>query len=189
MEESVFVEKIRERDEHAIRSVVDTYADQIVRAARGAGLDQSDAEEVTQATFVTFVETAPRFEGRSKVRTWLFGILYRKIAEMRRQLGRERDVDPIDETIEERFDAGGRWQVPPEPADALVLNREVREEIRDCLNASPLRQRMAFMLREVEGLETTEIEEILGVNANNLGVLLYRIRNRLRDCMRSKGFN
>ena len=57
---------------------------QIVRAARGAGFAPQLAEDVAQDTFVTFIETAPRFEGRSHVRTWLFGILYKKIAAARR---------------------------------------------------------------------------------------------------------
>jgi hypothetical protein len=40
---------------------------------------------VTQDTFATFLETASRFDGRSHVRTWLFGILYKKISEARRR--------------------------------------------------------------------------------------------------------
>jgi len=46
------------------------------RAARSAGLDTARAEDVVQSTFTTLIETAPRFEGRSHIRTWLFGILY-----------------------------------------------------------------------------------------------------------------
>ncbi len=91
----------------AIQTVVETYLAQILRAARGAGLDLQQAEDVTQATFTTFIEAAPRFEGRSSVRTWLFGILYKKIAEARRALQRDRQMDEIDEAFEGRFDASG----------------------------------------------------------------------------------
>ena len=66
--------RIRNRDPEVLTAVVDAYMNHILRAARGAGLDQQQAEELTQNTFTTFVETAPRFEGRSHVRTWLFGI-------------------------------------------------------------------------------------------------------------------
>ena len=69
---------------------VETYLPQILRAARGAGLGPQDAEDVTQSTFATFIEKAPHFEGRSRVRTWLFGILYKKIAETRRVRQRDR---------------------------------------------------------------------------------------------------
>ena len=93
------------------------YLAQILRAARGAGLDPQQAEDVTQATFTTFVEVAPRFEGRSSVRTWLFGILYKKIAEARRARQRARQMDEIDEAFERRFDASGNWSTPPQPVD------------------------------------------------------------------------
>ncbi len=48
------------------------YLGQILRAARGAGLDPQRAEELTQATFIRFIEKAEQFEERSHVRTWLF---------------------------------------------------------------------------------------------------------------------
>ena len=53
--------RIRERDPAAIGEVVRLYLPQIVRAARGAGLDAEGAEDVAQSTFLTFIETAPRF--------------------------------------------------------------------------------------------------------------------------------
>ncbi len=44
------------------------------------------------------------------------------------------------------------------------------------------------MLREVEGLETKEICNALDITGTNLGVILYRARNRLRECLESRGF-
>ena len=162
-----------------------------MKAARGAGLDQGQAEEVVQETFRTFVETAERFEGRSKVRTWLFGILYRKLFEARRALGRERRFEGLDEFTDEvfaeRFRADGRWSAPPATPAEEFERRELRREIGRCLETSPLPQRMAFVLREVHGLETDEICEILEVDRNYLGVMLYRLRTRTRDCLESKG--
>ena len=98
---------IRERDPEAIREVARAYLPQILRAAAGAGLNGQLAEDVTQSTFLTFLETAHRFEGRSRVRTWLFGILYRKIAEARRKAGREEAIEEIDAVFEQKFDASG----------------------------------------------------------------------------------
>jgi DNA-directed RNA polymerase specialized sigma24 family protein len=46
---------------------------------------------------------------------------------------------------------------------------------------------MAFMLREVESFSTPEICKILQVTRTNLGVLLHRVRNRLRECIEAKG--
>jgi len=178
--------RIRSRDPEALTAVVDAYLDQIVRAARGAGLDRVQAEEVAQNTFATFIETAPRFEGRSHVRTWVFGILFRKLQEARRGFAKDRRMEDIDEVFESRFTETGSWGQPPRGPDDQLFAKEARQEIGDCLEAAPENQRLAFIFREVEGLSTKEICKILGVSTTNLGVMLYRVRNRLRDCLETK---
>jgi hypothetical protein len=84
------------------------------------GFSPGDAEDLTQDVFVTFFETIERFEGRSEVGTWLFGILYRKGKEHRRAQAREALSDALDEAFEARFNANGSWRQPPIPADRLV---------------------------------------------------------------------
>jgi RNA polymerase sigma-70 factor (ECF subfamily) len=187
MEESQFVARIQEKDPEAIQEVVHRYLPQILRAARGSGLDPQSAEDVAQSTFLTFVESAHRFEGRSHVRTWLFGILYKKISETRRRVRRDEDTDDIDQVFEQRFDADGSWSRPPRPVDAGIYDQELRREIASCLDQVSTKQRMAFVLREVEEMSTEEICNVLEVTRTNLGVLLLRARNRLRECLESKG--
>ncbi len=182
-----FAAQIRGGDRTAIQTAVEAYLSQILRAARGAGLAPQEAEDVTQATFTTFIESAPRFEGRSSVRTWLFGILYKKIAEARRAGQRDRQNEEIDEAFERRFDARGQWSTPPRPVDTVLHQKEVQTEIFNCLDAAPPRQSLAFILREVEELSTEEICNVLGITRTNFGVMIHRIRNRVRDCLEAKG--
>lgn len=182
-----FVARLRAGDRDAMAAVVRAYLPHIHRAARGAGLIAERADDVVQETFKTFVESAARFEGRSHVRTWLFGILYRKIAEARRGLRREREFDDIDDVFESRFDERGRWSRPPRLADGELAAKQTRLQISECLEAAPASQRLAFVLREVEGFETPEICRILEVSRTNLGVMLHRLRNRVRECLETKG--
>ena len=113
--------------------------------------------------------------------------MYNKIKEARRQLWRARNFEDIDQIVESRFDSDGGWSQPPRRADASLLDREIREQTSDCLENVPTAQRAAFSLREVEGLTTSEICKILGVTSTNFGVMLYRARNRLRECLEAKG--
>jgi RNA polymerase sigma-70 factor, ECF subfamily len=169
-----FLARIQARDAAAIETVVDAYLEQVLRAARGAGLDATAAEDVAQNTFTTFIEKASRFEGRSRVRTWIFGILYHKISESRRAAGRDRPTDDIDRVVDERFTARGGWRSPPRAADRRLEDQEIGEAIRDCLETVPERQRQAFKLREVDEMSTEEICKILDVSRTNLGVMLFR---------------
>lgn len=180
------VEAIQAGDPDALAAVVDAYLPEVLRAARGSGLPPGEAEEVVQETFASFLQAARRFEGRSHVRTYLFSILYRKIAEARRGRAHDRHHDPLDEAIETRFKPDGTWSRPPAASDRLLRVRELRRLLAECLERSPANQRLAFHLREVEGLSTHEICKILDVSITNLGVMLYRLRNRTRECLEAK---
>jgi RNA polymerase sigma-70 factor (ECF subfamily) len=179
-------EAIRARDPEAIRLVVTTYLDHILHAAQGAGLSDERAEDITQDTFTTFIEKAPTFEGRSHVRTFVFGILYRKLMQEHRHTQKRQMHDDIDEVVESRF-SNGKWTQPPERIDLNVHRGEVRDQIEDCLETVPERQRMAFVLKEIEGFTTDEACKVLEVTRTNLGALLSRSRNRLRECLEGKG--
>ena len=100
---------------------------------------------------------------------------------------RDRETDDIDEVFEQRYSSGGFWSNPPRAVDATVFDKEARQGIEDCLEEVPPKQRMAFVLREVEDMESDEICNILEVTRTNLGVLLHRVRNRLRECLETKG--
>ncbi len=104
-----------------------------------------------------------------------------QIAEARRNLGRDSEMDDIEEVLEQRFDDAGSWRHPPRPLDAEVYDAEVRQGIDGCLDRVPTNQRMAFVFREIEGMDTQEICNILEVT------LLHRVRNRLRECLEAKG--
>ena len=168
-------------------AVVNAYKDQIYRAALGAGLDRTRAEDVCQATFMTFLEKARTFDGRSHVRTWLFGILYNKILEAHRETRRDLENDDIDDVLERRFDHHGSWQRPPRPVDMDVHNEDVRQLIEVCLEVVPMRTQLALVLREVEGFTMNEICEILQLSRTHLGVALHRGRNRIRECLEARG--
>ena len=96
-------------------------------------------------------------------------------------------MDEIDEVFELQFDAAEGWRTPALPVDVMLHQQEVAGEIFTCLEAAPLRQALAFILREVEELPTTDICNVLGVTVTNLRVMLHRIRHRVRDCLEAKG--
>lgn len=181
------LEGLRDRDPAAIREVVDQQARRIYRAARGLGFSPADAEDLAQEVFLTFLETLDRFEGRSTVGTWLFGILHHKAQERRRSHAREESTSDVEEAFEKRFDAHGSWLQPPVAADRLVESLETRAMLRDCFDALPARQREVFQLRQVEELSAADVAQIIGCTANHIGVLLHRARLRLRACLDGKG--
>lgn len=178
---------IRSRDPDTIEAVARENLQPLLRAARAAGLNSDDAHDAVQETLLTFVKKADQFDGRARVRTWLFGILFRKVAAQRRAHAREDAVDDIDAVVDARFAADGRWARPPQRPDVDFAAAEAMAWLSECLEHLPERRRTAFVLREVEQLETEEVCNILEISRNNLGVLLFRARNGLRECLELKG--
>lgn len=180
--------RLRDRDPELLASLVHEHSRPLYRAARGMGFRQDEAEDMVQDVFVTFLSSPERFQGRSGVRTWLFGILHHKSLERYRKRVREEQHDPIDEVFESHFDAQGRWSAPPQDIHRSLESKELGDAIAHCLEGLPQSQRTAFVLREMEGLATEEVCKILEVTVTNMGVLMHRARTRLRDCLEGRGW-
>lgn len=179
------LERLRARDEAALAAVVSEHAEPLYAGALGLGVSEADAEDLVQETLAAFLSGVEKFEGRSSVRTYLFGILYNKARQRWSSGWREQAVDPVDEAFESRFDASGVLRTlkgPEETAEGAELARHIEE----CAGGLSQQQRAAFFLKEVEHESTEDICKILGVSETNLGVLLFRARNKLRECLERK---
>jgi RNA polymerase sigma-70 factor (ECF subfamily) len=180
------LEKLHRRDPETITQVVNDHAEVLLKAAWGVGWQGTDAEELVQDTLVTFLKGIAQFEGRSSVRTYLIGILYLKALEKRRSESRQQSMDPIDEVFEKRFGFWGLWCTMPRGPEDEALAKETARLVEDCVAGLPVQQRMAFYLKEVEHESTDNLCKILDVSVTHLGVLLFRARNKLRECVQHK---
>jgi RNA polymerase sigma-70 factor (ECF subfamily) len=152
--------------------------------------DPAVAEEVVQETFLAALRAKERFQGRSSERTWLTGILRHKIFDHFRRIKRERPASDLalsDDSIEDLFDKRGQWKNgpsdwPTDPAKALQ-QKEFVKILLHCLSELSQNLADAFILREIEGCKGKEICNLLDISATNLGVRIFRARNRLRRCL------
>ncbi|HVE12511.1 MAG TPA: RNA polymerase sigma factor [Elusimicrobiota bacterium] len=180
------IQALKKRDNEAVRRLVADHSGALLAGAMSMGFCQADAEELVQDTFVAFLEGVERFEGRSSVKTFLFGILYNKGLTLRRRQRKEEASEKIEEIFDARFGALGVWTTFPRGPEHEALNAELKAWLEDCAGTLTSEQRAALHLKEVEGEETSAICRILEVTANNLGVLLFRARNKMRECLEGK---
>lgn len=182
-EDPALTEAIRRGDPAAIGQVVHAALPGLVRAGLAAGLSLDKAEDSAQDAVLVFVRRAAEFDGRAKATTWLHGMMVRTIMAARRNTIKDDRHHPIDEVMEAQFRPDGRWAAPLGDPIGDLARGEVRQVLEGCLDSLSNRYRLAFTLREVEGIGTADLCKILETNANNLGVLLYRARNQLRECL------
>lgn len=177
------VAALRARKPEALDAVVTENLPTLMAGALAIGLSRPDAEEVVQDTFVAFLSGLDRFEGRSSVRTYLFGILYHKASNLRAKARREQGHDDIEAVADARFDKAGMWARPPGGPEAQALDGEIRAWVERCAEGLSDDQRAVFFLKEVEGEKPEAICNALGVSTTNLRVLLHRARLKLRECL------
>jgi RNA polymerase sigma-70 factor (ECF subfamily) len=180
--------RMRAGDEKAFVTLVEKYHGSMIRVARNYVPSEAIAEEAVQDTWIGVVRGVEKFEGRSSFRTWLFRIL---INRARTAGGREPrnlplgDVEPA--VAGSRFTSAGAWA---EPLEAWVTDADDRlvagtwsNALRGALDELPSRQREVVVLRDVEGLSSQDVADLLGVSEGNQRVLLHRGRSRLRSLL------
>ena len=187
------IEALRAGDERAFLELVASLHAAMLRFARGFVKTDAAAEDVVQDTWAVVLEDIDRFEGRSALRSWIFGILGNLARTRAAKDGRsvplsalqpddrEPGVDPSEFHPDSHPRWAGHWAKAPEPwPEAQLLSREAAAHIRAAIDRLPEGQRAVIQLRDVEGWSSREVCEALGVSEVNQRVLLHRARSRVR---------
>lgn len=162
-------QQVRAGDLAAFRSLVEATSSRFVRlAARMLG-NVSDAEDVVQDAYIKAYRslTSGRFEGRARVRTWLYRIVVNNCLDLLRQ--RRRSTADADDAPELAWDGAAS-------AEAHLALKELADMCADL----PDEQRAALVLKAVEGFTSSETAEILDITEGAVEQRLVRARATLR---------
>ncbi len=183
---------LRGGDEASFCALLDAYHGPLIRLALGFVKDHAAAQEVVQDTWAAVVEGLARFEGRSSLKTWIFRVLvnhattrgqrdarFTPFSAMEEVGTAEPAVDPA------RFGRSGRWAAPPQRWDEgnperLALNGQAMDALSSALSDLAPAQRAVVTLREIEGLSSVEVCNVLKISETNQRVLLHRAKAKLR---------
>lgn len=175
---------------------LEMYGDFLYRYALIRLRDSMLAEDMVQETLLAAIQSKDGYRGRSSEKTWLTGILKHKIIDHLRNAQREHawtdeNAQEIDD-LQDMFDAKGRWRIDisqwSEP-DLSLERDDFWKIFVDCLQRLPRKMADALLLREMDGLETDTICQVLGgYTTNNVWVMLSRARMRMRRCLDTEWF-
>ena len=185
------LERLRAGDEQAFVTLVARHHDSMLRLASSFVPSTAIAEEVVQDTWLGVVRGIDRFEGRSSLQTWLLRILVNRARTAGVKERRHTPIGDAERAVDaSRFDETGRWSSPPahwiEQADERLEAATLKDTIRAALGDLPPLQREVVGLRDVDGLTTREVCEVLDITEGNQRVLLHRGRSRLRQALESE---
>jgi RNA polymerase sigma-70 factor, ECF subfamily len=172
-EDRALLERIARRDRAAFETFFGAHGPGVHRFVRDLVRDDGLAEELSSDVMVEVWRSAAKFAGRSRVRTWLFGIAHHKAIDA---LRRRRTVTlPLDDLLAVASDLEG-------PEDA-ALRAADRRELETALASLSAEHRAVLELTFVAGFSHKEIAEIMDCPAATVKTRAFYAKQRLRDAL------
>jgi RNA polymerase sigma-70 factor (ECF subfamily) len=185
VDEAALVAALKAGDEDAFDTAVRRYGPHLLAVARRFMGHEQDAQDVVQDAFLSAFKAIDKFQGDSKLSTWLHRIAVN--AALMKLRSRKRNQErPIDDLLPKfnddghMADAAARWAVTH---DTAVDSREMRELVRHAIDQLPEGHRTILLLRDIEGHNTEETAELLDITPGAVKTRLHRARQALRTLL------
>jgi RNA polymerase sigma-70 factor (ECF subfamily) len=157
----------------SFRSLFEAHSAFVWRVLSRHGVRQADLEDACQDVFLVVHARLADFEGRSSLRTWIYGIAVRVALAARRKAARRHeqfDAEPVEVRVE------------PEQLES-ALRCETVHLIAAALGALSEEKREVFALYELEGMTMAEVASTLGIPENPALYRLYAARDEIRAAL------
>ena len=176
--EEKLIEDAVQGNKYALTELVKKYEQTVYNFAFKICRDKERAEHTMQETFLSMIKSLKQFSGRSKLSTWLYTIVSNHCLMLARSQKKNEiaAIENEDGLIDEKYVSD--WKFTP---DKLAENNELRDLLDDAIKKLPYDYRIVFLLRDVEGLSTSETGEIVNLSVPAVKSRLHRARAFLRN--------
>lgn len=170
---SEIISRCQNGDLTAFRIIIETHQSYAYSLALRMLCDVDDARDVVQESFIKVWQNMGTFDPNRKFATWLYKIItnicldYLKARRRKRRIFSSMDID-------------NKHFASEADADADMMNKELIREIALLAEGLTAKQRMVFVLRDLQDLKMEEIVEITGLNKNKVKSNLYYARKNIR---------
>jgi RNA polymerase sigma-70 factor, ECF subfamily len=174
--------RVRKNDERAFRELYGRYQRRLLDFFYGMSRDAQTAQDLTQETFFRIWRLRDKYAATGSFPAYLFSFARNIWLEhcrdltKRRKLGRRETFETYD------FERPSQRMFYP---DEAAWRAELSDKIGDALLELPENQRMAFVLRHIDGLSLPEVASVLQCPANTVRsrklLAVKKLRDKLRD--------
>ena len=179
------VAALRAGDLTAFETIVREHGRVLLAVARRLLRNDDEAREAIQDAFVSAFRSRSRFEGASRISTWLHRIVVNSCLMRLRTQRRSVEVS-IDEWLPTFLPDGHHeaafidWS---NTAHTLVEQRETCALVRRCIDRLPDSYRTVLLMRDIEGISVEEVAAALKISSNAVHIRLHRARQALRTLL------
>ncbi|HEX3531300.1 MAG TPA: RNA polymerase sigma factor [Thermoanaerobaculia bacterium] len=166
---------LREGDEAALNELIGRKTKPLLQLVQRILGDLEEARDVVQVTFFKVWENRLKFDERWSPNTWIYRIASNlAIDHLRSRKSRERSTEPVKHHLRQVADAGSKSDL------SRLQHSEVANIFRELAAGLSEKQRMVFLLREMEGMSSPEVAEALGCRESTVRNHLFNARKVLR---------
>jgi RNA polymerase sigma-70 factor (ECF subfamily) len=184
-DEAALIAGLRAGHDAAYEQLVRLYGGRLLATARRLLGNEQDAGDALQEAYIAAFKSIDRFEGNSRLSTWLYRIVVNTSLMKLRSRSR-RSEQSIDDLLPTYYDDGHRrsprqaWSSPPEE---MLERDETRQQVRQCIARLPDDYRTVLMLRDIEELDTEETARVLEIKPGAVKTRLHRARQALQTLL------
>jgi len=178
-EELDLIEAAKKGDINAFNKLIKNYTQLIYSFSFKVCRNEEKAKNTLQDTLINVYKSLKTFDGKSKFSTWLYKVVTNNCLMLRRseKAGKFISVDDI------QFDSSSDHFISSaaDISSKETLNTELKEKLDEAIKKLPLKYRLVFILRDIEGLSIEETKNILNLSVPVVKSRLHRARNFLRN--------
>lgn len=179
LDEKTLVDKLKQGDEAAFKTIVETWQNMVYNTAIGIVQNAEDAEDIAQDTFVQVYQSIHNFKGDSKFSTWLYRITVTKCLDHERRKKRKKRFAFVKSLFGD--DSEVMFHPPDFNHPGVALdNKETAAELMKAVNQLPENQKVAFVLNKMEGLSYQEVSEVMNATVSSVESLMHRAKSNLK---------
>jgi RNA polymerase sigma-70 factor (ECF subfamily) len=181
MTDQEIAQGIKNGDEEAFRELVDTNQEMVLNVCNSFVHNKDDALDIAQEVFIKVYNSFDKFQGKSKISSWLYRIAVNKSLNFIRDKKRKNIFNSLDLIFENSPNNSENLEDSSENSQEAIENEETKTILQQTINELPKKQQTAIVLNKYENLSYKEIAEVMNISLSETGVLINRAKKKLQD--------
>jgi len=167
------IEKVKAGNKTAFKYLVEEHQQYAFNVAFRVVCNEENAKDVVQESFIKIWKNIHRFNSKLKFTTWMYKIVINSALDKLRSLKRLNtiNIDKVSENL---------CRLENDGPDVQLENQELGNIISHIAEGLPEKQKLVFVLRDIQGFDSVEVEEILDMPHTSVKSNLYNARQFVR---------
>ncbi len=185
VEEKINIDSLIEGNYTTFELVVNAFKDRVINICYSYVYNINDAEDIAQEVFIELYKSISSFKKQSSLSTWIYRIASNKSIDFLRNKKRVKRGNGKVDYLEDNNN-NLNWSTNSQNADDLLIQQQRKELLYEAIEKLSSRQKEAFVLTQIEGLDQKTTADILETSVKSVESLVNRAKKKLRKILEKR---